>query len=83
MDKLTKIVITIKYGLTVEQYKKILRKQHYCCAICDRKFTNTNKPCCDHNHKTMNFRGLLCIRCNTTVGALEKDFNKFMKYLRK
>lgn len=27
----------------------------------------------DHNHKTGQVRGLLCDRCNLTIGALEDD----------
>lgn len=63
-------------GLTVEQHDAVLAKQNGVCAICGKKpepgkrITNL---CIDHDHKTKVFRGLLCHRCNISIGAFEDD----------
>jgi hypothetical protein len=53
-----------KYGITIEQYEEILKKQSGLCAICNRK----KRLCIDHCHKTGKVRGLLCFNCNALLG---------------
>jgi ribosomal protein L34E len=76
-----------RYGITAEQYDKLLVSQNGKCAICgtitpgvarQRNFT------VDHNHTTSNVRGLLCYRCNTGVGWIENfdDINTLVETLR-
>ncbi|WP_260988062.1 endonuclease VII domain-containing protein [Streptomyces sp. CFMR 7] len=50
------------YGLTAEDYAKLLAYQGGRCAIC-RETRRTNLAV-DHCHKTEAVRGLLCARCN-------------------
>ncbi|MGW0087834.1 endonuclease VII domain-containing protein [Streptomyces sp. NPDC003328] len=50
------------YGLTAEEYQKLLDFQDGRCAICQEK-RKTNLAV-DHCHKTEAVRGLLCARCN-------------------
>ena len=63
-----------KYGLTLNDYYNILKKQNNKCAICE-----TDKPGgqgrfhLDHCHKTNKVRGLLCHRCNTSLGGFRDD----------
>lgn len=59
-----------KYGLTLDDYDRLVEEQNGQCAIC-----GTDKPNChhkrfvvDHNHKTGEVRGLLCSTCNTGLG---------------
>ncbi len=60
------------YGLTVEDYDKLLESQNGGCAICGLKTEPNGKSLCvDHNHETGQIRGILCFRCNTFVGQLE------------
>jgi hypothetical protein len=65
------------YGLTVEQYDRMLVEQHGVCAICGRppaSYNNQNKSLAvDHVHATGQVRGLLCGRCNTAIGLLRED----------
>ncbi len=49
------------YGITEEQYGLI--NLGY-CPICLRPWSDTVKACVDHDHKTGDVRGLLCVYCN-------------------
>jgi hypothetical protein len=46
---------------------KLKEKQNDVCAICSRE----TRLVIDHDHKTGKVRGLLCIRCNTSLGFVE------------
>jgi len=56
------------YGLSVEQWDKMLIEQSGLCALCDEPMRN---PHVDHSHTTGEVRGLLCLRCNTMLGNVE------------
>ena len=60
-----------KYGITVEQYDLILKKQGACCAICGGINPNGQRLAIDHDHKTGHVRGLLCSKCNRGLGKFE------------
>jgi hypothetical protein len=71
-----------KYGLTVEEYDKMLIAQGGKC-ICGRN--HKNRLHVDHNHKNGEIRGLLCYRCNYALGLLGDDpqnLEKLANYLR-
>ena len=52
-------------------YKFGLNRKKDCCDICGAKENDlTRKLAFDHDHKTERFRGWLCGRCNTTLGAV-------------
>lgn len=65
------------YGLTLEEYQEILKKQKGKCAICGgvetRKamFGGPKDLSVDHCHKTGKVRGLLCNRCNNGLGCFK------------
>lgn len=50
------------YGLSAEDYQRLLRAQDGKCAICLE--TRKTNLAVDHCHKTEAIRGLLCARCN-------------------
>lgn len=58
--------LAIRYGITLEQYTEIYNRQGGACAICRR----TGRLVVDHDHKTKEVRGLLCHRCNVSIGSL-------------
>jgi hypothetical protein len=60
-----------KYGITTPDYEALLSKQSGVCAICSKP-PGRIRLAVDHCHQTKKVRGLLCLRCNTTVGILEK-----------
>jgi len=49
------------YGITREQYNEL--DLGY-CPICLSEWSDSVRPCVDHDHKTGRVRGLLCIYCN-------------------
>ena len=61
----------IRYGLTTEDYRRMLMQQQGVCKICKRKSRAT--LCVDHSHATGKVRGLLCHRCNTGLGLYDDD----------
>ena len=72
------------YKITVEDYDKKLKEQNYCCAICNRNRDIFKRNLSvDHNHKTGEVRGLLCVICNTNVGVVEDKLEMIQKYLNK
>jgi len=59
-----------KFGISLEQYRELERKQDYKCAVCHKE-PGSKKLAVDHNHKTGENRGLLCGRCNLGLGWFE------------
>lgn len=59
-----------EYGLSGEEFKKMLRNQEDKCAICKEHLI---KPCVDHCHSTGKVRGILCNTCNLAIGYLKDD----------
>jgi len=59
-----------RYGLTLDDYNQMLRRQNGACAICKKPQEET-RLYVDHCHTTHHVRALLCPKCNTTVGQLE------------
>ncbi len=63
------------YGISLEDFARMLDKQDHSCAICKKK---TDKLFVDHCHETGTVRGLLCMNCNTGLGHF-KDSPKLLK----
>lgn len=55
-----------RYGLTMEAYEALLAKFNHACAVCE----STEDLCVDHCHDTGKVRGILCRRCNRSLGQL-------------
>jgi len=64
-----------RYGLTPEEFEKILADQKGLCCICAQPM---KPPCVDHDHKTKKIRGLLCRGCNLALGYLQ-DSTKLLQ----
>lgn len=59
------------YGLTPEEYEKMLENQGGVCAICQSphpRMKNAKRLYVDHCHETGTVRGLLCHQCNAMLG---------------
>ena len=69
-----------RYNITLEEYNKQMNTSNTC------KLCGSNKGLCyDHDHTTMKFRGVLCMKCNSALGKLgdnEEGLIKALKYLR-
>jgi Recombination endonuclease VII len=57
-----------KFGITPEEYDRMLAEQGGRCAICRRRPTTGISLHVDHEHRTKRVRGLLCFRCNNALG---------------
>lgn len=65
----------IRYGITPEQYSRLLESQDYLCAICRKPEPNPRYEylSVDHDHTTGEVRGLLCSLCNPMIGYAKND----------
>lgn len=72
------------YGITIEDFNSLLKKQSGVCAICGKGPKGKSRLCVDHDHETGKVRGLLCYRCNMAIGALSSIYllEKAKEYLR-
>jgi len=57
-------------GITPEQLVDAYDRQEECCAICKCEIQLTDSAI-DHNHKTGEFRGVLCKQCNRALGMFK------------
>ncbi len=81
-DKVRSAKLKHKFGITLKQFNTWMEIQNGCCAICETKMT---KPNVDHDHKDGHFRGILCWRCNASIGKFNDDpalLEKAAQYLR-
>lgn len=71
------------YGLTLDQYDRMLDNQNGVCAICGQPEI-MRRLAVDHDHETGKVRGLLCTQCNFKLGILEdEDFvSRATEYLK-
>lgn len=75
-----------KYGITLEEYNKMLADQKNVCAICGLFCTTKRNLAVDHDHDTGEVRGLLCSNCNRGLGHFQDKVNnleKAIEYLKK
>ena len=69
------------YKISYEKYIERMASSDK-CEVCDSK----EQLCYDHCHTTMNFRGVLCNKCNRSIGQLGdtiESIEKVLFYLNK
>ena len=81
------------YGVSLEDYEFMLKRQGGCCAICksSKPWGFVKEPkgskeffCVDHDHTTGEVRGLLCQPCNKGLGCFGDNpdyMREAIKYL--
>lgn len=68
-EKVKSYYLKKRYGITLEWYEQTLKDQNHACAICLKPSSFKIKSLyVDHCHETGKIRGLLCMRCNATLG---------------
>lgn len=75
-----------RYGISFEDEQQMLSAQGNACAICQEPFVaEYNRGyAVDHCHKSTRVRGLLCRRCNVTLGQVDdqvKILRQMIEYL--
>lgn len=70
------------YGVSSDEYQKLVMSQNNLCAICksqeiqrDKRTGLIRRLAVDHDHETGEVRGLLCARCNAGIGQFRDDRN--------
>jgi hypothetical protein len=63
-------LLKVKYGITLEQYEEMLEAQGGVCKICKQP-PGERLLAVDHCHNSLQVRGLLCGRCNTSLERIE------------
>jgi hypothetical protein len=88
-DKASKVAhknrLKTTYKMFVEDYDRLLEEQDGCCAICKRPEYKIRLSV-DHNHDTGKIRGLLCHKCNTSLGLMEENeeaIKGMLEYLKR
>jgi Recombination endonuclease VII len=80
-----KSILKRRFGLTEDQLALLLEKQGGVCPICGDPISDQNLNV-DHDHSAGHVRGILCARCNRTIGLLRDDpalLRRAAAYLRK
>ncbi len=70
-----------KYGITLNEYEDILKRQGGVCAICGHINENGTVLFVDHNHETGKIRSLLCRNCNLALGYAKDDIGTLAKMI--
>ena len=75
-----------KYGVTHQEFLNAWDSQKGCCAICDVELPDLmtyenrrRKYAIDHNHETGDFRGILCLNCNSLLGMAKDSVDVLAK----
>lgn len=71
------------YGITVEDFDRMLVEQSGLCGICEDPLKN---PHVDHCHSSLQVRGLLCKTCNLMLGYARDNtdtLEKAIHYLQR
>lgn len=80
-------MLKVNYGIDINHFEKMLEFQNYSCEICKMHQDDmTGSLCVDHCHTTGEVRGLLCFRCNSSIGKFEDDIDLLasaINYLQK
>jgi len=61
------------FGITLEDFDKMVENQNGVCAICGNINIKGHKLCVDHNHETGEIRALLCDHCNHLLGCAKEN----------
>lgn len=72
------LVLKRGYGISVEDYAKMLEQQNGVCACCSKPETTIQGGkvlplAVDHDHSDNTIRGLLCLSCNHMLGKAKDD----------
>lgn len=80
------IRLTQRYGLSLDDYDRMLISQSGRCLVCGNDFKHSRDSNVDHCHKTGRVRGILCTACNSGIGYFRDDptiMESAITYLRR
>lgn len=78
------VVLKNKYGITFDDYRRLLGAQGNGCGICGTDIPGASKKhfSVDHDHKTGKIRGILCHGCNAGLGMFKEDLLSLQSAIR-
>lgn len=85
-ERVRKVNLRDKYGLTTQEFEEMLLAQGGLCAICGEADKGGRALAVDHCHESGKVRALLCHRCNPGLGFFRDDIDRLKKaiaYLEK
>ena len=92
-EKTRNRILKNKYGISLQEYNLLLKKQDNKCASCfqlesaiDSRLGRIRALAVDHNHFTGKVRGLLCTGCNAAIGFIKENAvraEQLAQYIRK
>ena len=75
--------LRLKYGIEPTDFEQMFLEQEGRCPLCfvemvtgdTRQYSGNGarRACVDHDHETGKIRGILCNRCNRSIGLLRDD----------
>ncbi len=69
-----------QYGISKEEFDRLLISQNSCCAICFVPGIETYKGLhVDHDHISGRVRGLLCNSCNSGIGRFHDSAENLIR----
>lgn len=71
----------LAYGITKEDYNKLIEKQSSCCAMCKKHMVNfKNKLLVDKSGDEI--KGLLCPSCLEIMNRIRNNTSSVIEYLK-
>lgn len=82
-DKLRQYYVKKTYGLSKEQFHRLLESHSGRCHICGSEDAGSKSGTfnIDHCHKTGEVRGMLCGGCNHVLGRVSDSVDLLKKYI--
>lgn len=79
------------YGLSLENWNKLYAEQNGVCAVCRKPESTIWRGrvvnlAVDHDHETLEVRGLLCTKCNRSLGLMDENVDRILslaEYIKK
>lgn len=76
-------ILKSKYGISLEEYNAMLKKQNRLCKICGHSDPGPKGVfAVDHCHATGKVRGLLCYLCNMGLGSFRDSVSVLKAAIR-
>lgn len=69
-----------RYGISLLEKIALIQMQNNKCACCLEDFDPKREPHTDHDHSTLEIRGIVCRRCNLTLGYFGDTLEGTIKY---
>lgn len=77
-EKVKNYYLLYEYGITLETFNILFKKQNGVCAICKKEELGKSLAV-DHSHNSGEIRGLLCQDCNRGLGMFKDNIELLKK----